>query len=54
MRQISVALLMSLSLAACQQAYYATMEKFGVEKREILVDRVKDARDAQVEGQQQF
>lgn len=43
-----------LALTGCQQAYYATMEKFGVEKREILVDRVKDARDAQLEGQQQF
>ncbi|WP_337879790.1 DUF2959 family protein [Rheinheimera sp.] len=47
-------LLSVLSLAGCQQAYYATMEKFGVEKRELLVDRVKDARDAQLDGQQQF
>ena len=54
MRQIPVLLLLSFCLVGCQQAYYATMEKFGVEKREILVDRVKDARDAQVEGQQQF
>ena len=54
MRQIPVLLLLSLCLGGCQQAYYATMEKFGVEKREILVDRVKDARDAQLEGQQQF
>ena len=54
MRQVPVLLLLSLCLGGCQQAYYATMEKFGVEKREILVDRVKDARDAQVEGQQQF
>jgi Protein of unknown function (DUF2959) len=46
--------LLSLAVSGCQQAYFATMEKFGVEKREILVDRVKDARDAQVEGQQQF
>lgn len=49
-----VVVLLALGLLGCQQAYYATMEKFGVEKREILVDRVKDARDAQVEGQQQF
>ncbi|MCA1931457.1 DUF2959 domain-containing protein [Rheinheimera sp.] len=54
MRQLTALVLLSLGLAGCQQAYYATMEKFGVEKREILVDRVKDARDAQVEGQQQF
>lgn len=54
MRSVTAFVLLSLSLAGCQQAYYATMEKFGVEKREILVDRVKDARDAQVKGQQQF
>lgn len=54
MRQLTGLILLLLGLAGCQQAYYATMEKFGVEKREILVDRVKDARDAQVEGQQQF
>ena len=54
MRQLTGLILLMLGLAGCQQAYFATMEKFGVEKREILVDRVKDARDAQVEGQQQF
>ena len=54
MRQLRGLILLMLGLAGCQQAYFATMEKFGVEKREILVDRVKDARDAQVEGQQQF
>lgn len=54
MRQLTGLILLLLGLAGCQQAYYATMEKFGVEKREILVERVKDARDAQVEGQQQF
>jgi len=31
MRQIPVLLLLSLCLGGCQQAYYATMEKFGVE-----------------------
>jgi len=41
-------------LSGCQSAYYATMEKVGIEKREILVDRVDAARDAQQETQQQF
>lgn len=54
MRHLTALVFLSLGLTGCQQAYYATMEKFGVEKREILVDRVKDARDAQVEGQQHF
>ena len=40
--------------AGCQSAYYATMEKFGVEKRDILVDRVEDARDAQQETKEEF
>ncbi len=48
-----VALLL-LFLTACQSAYYAAWEKVGVEKREILVDRVEDARDSQQEAEQQF
>ena len=41
-------------LSACQSAYYAAMEKVGVHKREILVDRVEEARDAQTETQEEF
>lgn len=40
--------------AGCQSAYYAAWEKVGVEKRDILVDRVEDAKDSQEEAQQQF
>jgi hypothetical protein len=43
-----------LTLAGCQSAYYSTMEKFGVEKRDILVDRVEEARDAQQETKEEF
>lgn len=52
--QSSFLLLLVLSLAACSSAYYATMEKVGIEKRDILVDRVEDARDAQDEASEQF
>jgi len=38
----------------CSKAYYDAMEKMGVHKRDILVDRVTDARDAQSEAQEQF
>ena len=38
----------------CQTAYYSTMEKFGVHKRDIMVDRVEDARDSQEEAKEQF
>jgi ElaB/YqjD/DUF883 family membrane-anchored ribosome-binding protein len=51
------ALLWSATLvaaASCQSAYYATMEKFGVHKREILVDRVEEARDSQAEAKEEF
>jgi len=34
--------------------YYGTMEKLGVHKRDIMVDRVKAARDTQNEAKQQF
>ncbi|HEC15952.1 MAG TPA: DUF2959 domain-containing protein [Sedimenticola sp.] len=48
-------LLTALSvLGGCQSAYYNTMEKVGYHKRDILVDRVGEARDAQQEGKEQF
>lgn len=58
-RQLRRVLLLTLALlipacAGCQTAYYATMEKIGVPKRNILVDRVESARDAQVEAKEQF
>ena len=43
-----------LGLAGCSSMYYSAMEKLGIEKREILVDRVEDARDAQTEAQETF
>jgi chromosome segregation ATPase len=41
-------------LTACTTVYYDTMEKVGYHKRDILVDRVEAARDAQSDAQQQF
>lgn len=41
-------------LVSCQSAYYAAWEKVGVEKRDILVDRVEDAKDSQEDAQKQF
>lgn len=43
-----------LATSACTSAYYSTMEKFGVHKRDILVDRVEDARADQEEAKEQF
>lgn len=43
-----------LLLSGCSSAYYGAMEKVGVHKRDILVDRVDAARDAQAEAQTEF
>ncbi|EOD78990.1 hypothetical protein D515_02219 [Grimontia indica] len=53
MRLIST-LLLFFTLAGCQSAYYATMEKVGVHKRDIMADRVEAASDAQQEASEQF
>lgn len=49
-----VAACLLLSLPGCESAYYGAMEKVGIHKRDILVDRVGEARDAQDEAKQQF
>lgn len=43
-----------VSLTACQSAYYSAMEKVGYHKRDILVDRVKDAQASQTDAQEEF
>lgn len=43
-----------LILQGCSKAYYGTMEELGVHKRDIMVDRVENARDSQEEAQEQF
>src|SRR5260221_3924510 len=50
---IALALLLSAT-AGCKSAYYGVMEKFGREKRDILVSRVQSARDGQEAAKQQF
>lgn len=41
-------------LSACESTYYDTMEKVGIHKREILIDRIEAAQESQETGQQQF
>lgn len=53
MRWIALAAAAML-LVGCQSAYYGAMEKVGIHKRDILVDRVDDARDAQADAQEEF
>ncbi|WP_419174176.1 DUF2959 domain-containing protein [Desulfosediminicola sp.] len=43
-----------LALSGCSGTYYSAMEKVGIHKRDIMVDRVEGARDAQEDAQEQF
>jgi len=43
-----------LVVAGCSTVYYEALERIGIEKRDILVDRVEDARDAQNDAKEQF
>lgn len=47
-------LLSVLLLMACETAYYSAWEKIGVEKRDIMIDRIEEAQEAQEDGQEQF
>lgn len=52
---VSLAVLfVCFGLTACQSMYYGAMEKVGFHKREIMVDRVGEARDAQKEAKEEF
>ena len=42
------------SLAGCDRLYYGAMKKVGFEKRDILVKRVKEARESQQKAQKDF
>lgn len=49
-------ILLALALAGCgtTNLYYRTAEKLGYHKRDILVSRVEDAREAQTEAKEEF
>jgi hypothetical protein len=53
-RSFLVAFAASPLLASCSTAYYRALETVGIEKRDILADRVEDARDAQSDAKEQF
>lgn len=46
--------ILMVALVGCQSAYYSAMEQVGIHKRDILVDRVEDARESQEDAQEQF
>lgn len=41
-------------LPACSGTYYSALEKVGIEKRDILVDRIDDTQEAQEDAKEQF
>lgn len=43
-----------LFAGGCSKAYYSAMEKVGYDKREILSDRVENARESQQDAKEQF
>ena len=55
MKKLVISFVIStLSIAGCKSIYYSTMETFGYHKRDLLVSRVQDARDAQEDAKEQF
>lgn len=54
MRYLLAIFLASLFLTGCQSTYYSAMEQVGIHKRDIMVDRVEDAKESQQEAQQEF
>ncbi|AKS41317.1 DUF2959 family protein [Wenzhouxiangella marina] len=46
--------LAALSLSACQSVKYRALESIGIEKRDVLSDRVEEAAEAQDEASEQF
>lgn len=56
-RGLAVGVVLATGLAAgagCKSAYYGAWEKLGWAKRDILVDRVKDAKEDQEAAKKQF
>ncbi|MEZ0218590.1 MAG: DUF2959 domain-containing protein [Rariglobus sp.] len=51
--RVTLAVVLVLA-TGCSSTYYNTLEKFGYAKRDLLVDRVEKAQDAQGEAKEQF
>lgn len=51
---IIASVLIMISVGGCKSAYYKTMEKFGKQKSDLLVNNVTEARDSQEKTKEQF
>ena len=54
MRTLRYALAVTLTSACASPCFYKVMEQLGFPKRDILVDRVEEARDSQEPAADQF
>ncbi|WP_070968281.1 DUF2959 domain-containing protein [Vibrio sonorensis] len=54
MRYLLILMFSVVTLTGCQSTYYSAMETVGYHKRDIMVDRVEDAKTSQQEAQQEF
>ncbi|QIA64512.1 DUF2959 family protein [Vibrio astriarenae] len=54
MRYLVAFVISLMTLTGCSSTYYAAMEQVGYHKRDIMVDRVEDAKESQQEAQQEF
>ena len=50
----SILLSIILLVTGCSSAYYSAMEKVGIHKRDILIDRVEEATDSQEDAKKEF
>lgn len=53
-RRLLVTGVLCLSLTGCTSLFYASMKKLGKEKRDILVSRILEGKEAQQEAAEQF
>jgi hypothetical protein len=54
LRLLGLLLIVGSPHVACDSLYYKTMKRFGMEKRDILVKRVRETRKSQTEAKEQF
>ncbi|MCB1647211.1 MAG: DUF2959 domain-containing protein [Pseudomonadales bacterium] len=52
--RLLILLALTTLLSSCDTVYLDAMERVGIPKREILIDRIEDAQEAQEDGQEQF
>lgn len=52
--RVLTVVVLSSALFGCSSSYYNAMEKAGIHKRDILVDRVENTRDSQQDAQEEF